>query len=412
MEARLILSHIYKPLYENKTRYFILTSGRGAGKSFHIADFLLKLTYEAGHTILYTRYTMVSAHISIIPEFTHKIEAYGLGHVFMVTNNEIINTLTGSNILFRGIKTGSLNNTAALKSIANVTTVVFEEMEDLTDEDVFDTIDLSVRHQTLQNRIIAIMNPSFKKHFAFRRFFKTPNVEPTFCGVHDGVTYIYSSYIDNAKNLPQSFLEQAEKLKNINPLRFRHLFLGEWLEESEGLLWTKSMIERQRVDQAPDFDRVVVAIDPATTATLASDETGIIVVGRKGDHGYVLEDLSGKYSPNQWATVAVNAARARGASIVAEKNQGGDMVEAVIRQVDKTIRVKLVTATKGKAVRAEPIYGLYEQGKVWHVGQLPILELQMVTFNPDSTDSPDRVDALVWGLSDLMLKGQREWFVI
>jgi predicted phage terminase large subunit-like protein len=147
---------------------------------------------------------------------------------------------------------------------------------------------------------------------------------------------------------------------------------------------------------------------------MSSDETGITVQGRAGEHGYLLEDLSGKYSPQEWAAAAVQAAKAHKAdAIVAEKNQGGDMVEAVIRQVDRNIRVILVNATKGKAVRAEPIYGLYEQGRIWHVGQHPKLEQQMVTFNPDSNkDSPDRVDALVWGFSELMLKKQKSTFAI
>jgi predicted phage terminase large subunit-like protein len=147
-----------------------------------------------------------------------------------------------------------------------------------------------------------------------------------------------------------------------------------------------------------------VAIDPAGTKTMASDETGIVVVGKsENGHCYILEDLSGKYTPLEWASLAVQAVKNHNADcIVAEKNMGHDLVETVIRQYDKNTRVKLVTATKGKATRAEPVYSLYEQGKVWHVGHFPQLEQQMVTFNPDANkDSPDRVDALVWGVTEL-----------
>jgi predicted phage terminase large subunit-like protein len=131
--------------------------------------------------------------------------------------------------------------------------------------------------------------------------------------------------------------------------------------------------------------------------------------------GYVLEDLSGRYSPAQWGAVAIDAARRWGGSIVAEVNQGGDMVRSVLAaQGDKAhgVRIVDVRATKGKLARAEPVYALYQEGRVFHVGQLPILEQQMASFRPDAMDgSPDRVDALVWALSSLMLK-QVEAFVV
>jgi phage terminase large subunit-like protein len=157
----------------------------------------------------------------------------------------------------------------------------------------------------------------------------------------------------------------------------------------------------------------VVAIDPATTALMGSDETGIIVCGKDANgKGYVLEDLSGKYSPTEWATVALQAFKNWNADcVVAEKNQGGDMVENVLRSKNTTARIKLVTATKGKFVRAEPIYSLYEQHKIFHVGSFPLLENQMVTFEPDKGKSPDRVDAMVWGFTELMLTSQDFWHV-
>jgi PBSX family phage terminase large subunit len=404
LEARLIILPEYKPLYLNDTRYFFLSSGRGAGKSFAVADFLLKLTYDGQHTILYLRYTMVSASISILPEFIHKIESYGLEHIFEVTQNEIINKQTGSNILFKGIKTSSGNQTAALKSIANVSTVVFEELEDLHDENVFDTIDLSVRHKNLQNRIICILNPSYKSHWSYQRFFKIPKINHDFTGEKDGTTYIFSSYLNNINNLPESFIQTAEKAKRNNIVRYNHLFLGEWLEDSEGILWNRNIIERQRIDEKPELVRVVVAIDPAGTKTMESDETGIVVVGKSANgHIYVLDDVSGKYSPLEWATLSKKMVEKWNADcVVAEKNMGHDLVESVLKQIDKKTRIKLVNATKGKMTRAEPIYSLYEQGLIWHVGMFPQLERQMITFNPEvNKDSPDRVDALVWGATEL-----------
>jgi PBSX family phage terminase large subunit len=399
METPLELLDVYKPLFINPpdNRYFLVTGSRGSGKSYVINLFLLNLTYEEGHVILFTRYTLVSAFISIIPEFVDKIELLGKQDDFDVTQSEIINKRTGSKILFRGIKTSSGINTANLKSIANVTTFVIEEAEELVDEEVFDRIDLSVRDKSHPNRVIMIMNPSYKSHWIYKRFVKNP--DKLYCN------HIHTTYLDNVHNLSESFIQAAERTKQENLLRYEHLFLGKWLEDAEGLLWNRSIIDRARIDIKPQFARVVVSVDPAATANSESDETGITVLGKDiAGNGYLIEDLSGKYSPNEWGKVVSQAVKNHNADcVVAEKNQGGDMVEAVIRQHDKTTRIKLVTATKGKYVRAEPIYSLYEANKIFHIGNFPILETQMVTFDPDKGKSPDRVDALVWGFTDLML---------
>lgn len=388
----------YRPLFivPPKNRYHLITGGRGSGKSWTLAVFLLNLTYEEGHVILFTRWTLVSAQISIIPEFIEKIELLNKANDFDITNNEIINKHTGSKILFRGIKTSQGTATANLKSIAGVTTWVLDEAEELVEEDIFDRIDLSIRVKHTFNRVILVMNPSYKSHWIYQRFVQNKR---------NDCTFIHTTYLDNQKNLSQSFLDQAERTKNENLHRFEHLFLGKWLDDAEGLLWNHALIQKTRVTSTPELIRKVVAIDPAATANMESDETGIIVCGKDANgKGYVLEDLSGKYSPNQWGEVARNAFKRWDAdAIVAEKNQGGDMVESVIRSNDFNGRVKLVTATKGKYVRAEPIYSFYEQSKIFHVGNFPILERQMITFDPEKGKSPDRVDALVWGFTDLML---------
>jgi len=392
----------YKPIFNQfpSTRYFLLTGSRGSAKSFHVSTALLHLTYEKGHIILFTRWTLVSAYISIIPEFIQKIEELNRFEDFEITQTEITNRVTGSKILFKGIKTSQGTSTANLKSIAGVTTFVLDEAEELVDEDVFDRIDLSIRTKGMTNRVMIVMNPSYKSHWIHKRFLAK--------GKKSDTTYIHTTYLDNAINLSASFLEQANRVKQENLLRYEHLFLGKWLEDAEGLLWNRAIIAKAFIDVAPKLKRIVVAIDPAVTATSESDETGIIVCATDyNDKGYILEDLSGKYSPNEWAIIAVKAVdRWNADCIVAEKNQGGDMVESVLRSQGAKNRVKLVTATKGKFVRAEPIYSLYEQNRIFHVGNLSILESQMVTFNPDKGKSPDRVDALVWGLTELMINNK------
>lgn len=211
-------------------------------------------------------------------------------------------------------------------------------------------------------------------------------------------------------------IERILKVKETSPLTFNSLYQQSPKPLDEiGLLWTKNIIESHRISHKPDLKRVVVSIDPATTNNKNSDETGITVCGKDQiGNAYVLEDLSGKYSPNQWASIAVQAVKNWNADcIVAEKNQGGDMVESVLRSQGAKERIKLVTATKGKFVRAEPIYSLYEQNKIYHVGTFPLLENQMITFNPDNLDkSPDRVDSLVWAFTELMLGSHRPAFGI
>ena len=388
----------YEPLFyeEPKNRYFLITGGRGSGKSWTLSLFLLNLTYEEGHVILFTRWTLTSAFISIIPEFIDKIELMNKAEDFEITQSEIINKATGSKILFRGIKTSQGTATANLKSIAGVTTWVLDEAEEQQDEETFDRIDLSIRAKNKPNRIILVMNPSFKSHWIHGRFVKNPS---------ENCTYIHTTYLDNLQNLSQSFIDQANRVKQENLHRYNHLFLGHWLEDAEGMLWNRQIIERLRMANAPQLERIVVSVDPAASANLDSDETGIVVAGKDArGNGYVLEDLSGKYSPSQWAAVAVKAFERWNADcIVAEKNMGGDMVESVLRSQNATARIKLVNATKGKYVRAEPIYSLYEQNKIYHIGQFPILENQMITFDPDKGKSPDRVDAMVWAFTELLL---------
>ena len=227
----------YRPLFTNNTRYFVLTGGRGSAKSFHVADFLLKLSYEQGHNILFTRYTMISAGLSVIPEFTDKIERYGVESAFAVNQSDITNVLTDSKIIFKGIKTSSGNQTAALKSIQGVTTWVIDEAEEMVNEDEFDKIDESIRIKGVQNRVILVLNPSTMEHWIYKRFFEEASVEPGFNGVKDNVTYIHTTYLDNLKNLNDDYIKKFERLKELHPDKYKHRVLGGWKEQADGLVF-------------------------------------------------------------------------------------------------------------------------------------------------------------------------------
>lgn len=220
------------------------------------------------------------------------------------------------------------------------------------------------------------------------------------------------STFDNADNLAPKFLEEM-KARYEGTRRGRQELYGELLTDVEGALVSIDMIDRARLRDVPNvhMTRTVIAVDPATTSGEDSDETGIVVVARGVDNrGYVLADLSGKYSPDGWARVVADAYEFHKADrVVAEKNQGGDMVEQVVRSVHPNIAYKGVHAKVGKKLRAEPIAALYEQGKVSHIGTFPKLEDQWTTWVPDapstSQKSPDRVDALVHGMTELGLAG-------
>lgn len=235
---QLSLSNKYKIFEESDSRYFIVTGGRGSGKSFAINTFLLLLTYEAGHTILFTRYTLRSASISIIPEFIEKIELLNKTDDFVITKDEVINKVTKSKILFRGIKTSSGDQTANLKSLQGITTWVFDEAEEMTDEDMFDKIDLSVRQKGLDNRVILILNPTTKENFIYQRWFEARGVEAGSNITKDDTTYIHTTYLDNIENLSTSYVEQIERMKERRPSRYKHTILGAWLDKAEGVIFT------------------------------------------------------------------------------------------------------------------------------------------------------------------------------
>lgn len=229
----------YRPLWDATTRYIILTGGRGSGKSFALACRILDSTYDDEYAILYTRYTLTSAEVSIIPEFTDKMD---LGHcrdAFYVRRQDIMNKATGARIWFRGLMQSSKNQIARLKSLHKIKTWVLDEAQELMSEEMFDTVDQSIREKDADNKVILVLNPTDIHHWIYRRFFKEPEVPDDFNGVRGNVTYIHTSYYDNVRNLSQSFIENAEALKGINPEKWEHIYGGRWTTRREGLIYSR-----------------------------------------------------------------------------------------------------------------------------------------------------------------------------
>lgn len=274
------LNEKYKA-FGSDSRYFIVTGGRGSGKSFSINLLLLLLTYEKGHVILFTRYTLTSAHVSIIPEFIEKIELLDKYQDFYITKDEIINTKTGSKILFKGIKTSSGSQTANLKSLAGVTTWVLDEAEELTDEDTFDKIDFSIRSKDKDNRVVLILNPATKEHFIYQKFFESKGVEAGSNIVKGDTTYIHTTYLDNISNLSESFLNQIKTIKERRPDKYKHTILGGWLDKAEGVIFTNWSIGKfENVNGSVFGQDYGFSNDPSTLVETSIDKSRRIIYVR------------------------------------------------------------------------------------------------------------------------------------
>jgi len=257
--------------------------------------------------------------------------------------------------------------------------------------------------KTAKNLLFVDENPPSKKHWTYRIF--VDHVEPetnVSLSYVDEYGCLKMNPMDNLSNISEEYLKLLDSL----PERKRKRFMrGEFGDDSENALWTSDIINENRVREAPPFKRIVVAIDPAAKAKDGSDDTGIIVAGLGfNGHLYPLEDLTGKYTPTEWAKLAVSAYhRWKADRIIGEVNNGGDMIETILRTVEKNIPYKAVHATRDKTTRAEPVSALYEQGKAHHVGELLDLELEMTTWEGKiGEQSPNRIDALVWAATELI----------
>lgn len=264
---------IFEPLYENEDKFITLvTGGRGGAKSFNVSTFLERLSFEEGHKILFSRYTMTAADVSVIPEFNEKIELEGTSEHFKINKKDIVNKYSGSVVMFRGIKTSSGNQTANLKSIQGLTTFVCDEAEEWVSEDDFDKIVLSIRKKGIQNRVIIVMNPADVNHFIYRKYIKDThkivNIDGVDCQIstHPNVLHIHTTYFDNEEYLSDEFREEVRELREkaikdsikpdgsidkhkFNKSKYAHKIIGRWAAIAEGVIFTSYEI----VPEIPDW---------------------------------------------------------------------------------------------------------------------------------------------------------------
>ncbi len=287
-----VINKVFQPLYTTKKRYIVLTGGRGSAKTFTVQDFLIRLLEEVGQKILYTRFTMRSVEKTIIPLFSKHIELISDYKKYHITKNLITNKVTGTSIMFSGIKTSSGDQTANLKTLPDITTWVIEEGEDFNNEASFDDIDDSVRVKGTQNRIIWIQNPTTAEHFLYKKFFKDSHIIKYVdeagqyldsegntkrfyyqkC-THPDVEHIHTTYHMNIDNLNKKKVELWEEVRVIDPKKYQHKLIGAWLDKAEGVIfdnWIEGAFDESLIyGYGQDYG---FSIDPTTLVKVAVDK--------------------------------------------------------------------------------------------------------------------------------------------
>ena len=380
----------FKPLWK-PSRYKVAKGGRGSGKSHNFAEALVtNAAANQGFRAVCVREVQKSLRESAKRLIEDKIMQLGVADLFNIQNDRIITPGDGV-IIFQGMQ----DHTAeSIKSLEGFNVAWCEESQTMTS-------------RSLEMLRPTIRTPGSELWFSYNPRLRMDAVDQFFVAKEppEDCVIVHANY-DANPHFPKEL--EAERLfdKKARPDRYAHIWLGDYEPQAVGAIWSMSDIEDARVDEAPkDLDRIVVAIDPAVSSEEYSDEHGILVAGKDGNAAYVLDDGTTKGSPRKWAQRAVALYDYYQAdAIVIEKNQGGDMCRHTLETVRQGLPIVEVHATRGKHVRAEPVSALYALGRVHHVGSFPTLEAQMCQVTAagyEGEGSPDRVDALVWALTDL-----------
>lgn len=409
--------------FTNTVKYLLLAGGSRSGKSFVLAYIiLLRAMMAPGSRHFVCRKTAASCRTTLFDLTFRDVmrKAYpGLIDQCVISESEMTITLpqksadgTPSVILF-----GGLDDSARLEKVLGneFASIWCNEVSELT-YNVISTLITRLNQDipligpdaaTLKPKLFCDLNPKTKQGWEYRMFVRKIRADQNLpINKPDEWDWLRINPQDNLGNLNADYLESLENLSAEQRKRFLE---GEWSDDNSGALFQEKWIEENRhpFDKPlPDMDRIVVAVDPAVSSNKDSDEHGIIVAGVAKDiagvdHIYILDDYTTKGSPTQWASRAVDAYITHKADrIVAEKNQGGDMVAHTLYSVAPTVPVTMVHATRGKLVRAEPVSALYERGLVHHAKHFKQLEEQMIEYDGKGK-SPDRMDAMVWAVTEL-----------
>jgi phage terminase large subunit-like protein len=373
----------------------LLYGGSRSGKTF---IFLYSILYRAikaagsRHAILRRHFNTVKQSVAL-DTFPKVLRTCQPDLVCPINKTDwFVQLPNGSEIWFGGLDDKDRVDKILGKEFA---TIWFNECSEISADSVETAMTRLAQKTALKNRVYFDCNPPSKRHWVYKRFFGD-GIDPA---SHASMRMNPS---DNRENIAEGYIENVlEKLSKTKRKRFLE---GKFDDEVEGALWTQSEIDRDRVHRIPanvDLARVVVALDPSATST--GDEAGVVVAGKGTDgHYYVMDDMSVQGSPATWARAACTAYyRHKADRLVYESNQGGEMVAGTIEAVDKNVPVMPVHASRGKITRAEPIAALSEQGLVHMVGEFALLEDELCQWSAGDPDSPNRLDAMVWALTEL-----------
>ena len=387
---RIPTAKIFEPLLQ-PSRYKGAHGGRGSAKSHFFSELAVeRCVQHPGTRIVCVREVQRSLKESVKRTIEDKIREFDLGSMFGVQNDQIL-TPGGGVIVFQGMQ----DHTAeSIKSLEGFDVAYVEEAQTLT-------------ARSLEMLRPTIRRPGSELWFGWNPRNATDPVDELLRGqaIPKDAIVVKTSYRDNPWFPPELEIERQHDYKH-NSQRYAHIWEGEYEPQAIGAIWDRATINRNRRDRAPEMTRVLIGVDPSISSKPGSDECGIVAGGLGADkHGYVLGDYSMSGTPKEWASRAIDAYDLHEAdAIVAEVNQGGEMVANTIRSVRPGIRIIEVRATRGKHVRAEPISALYGLDRISHVGSFPELEAQMCLITAEGYDgegSPDRVDALVWVFTEL-----------
>jgi len=334
----------FKPLYQEETRYYIITGERGSSKSFSVADYLLRKTYQKNQIIYFTRYTLSSAKDSIIPEFNEKLELLNCENDFNVNRTEIVNKFSNSEIKFRGIKASQGSQTAKLKGLTGATVWVIDEGEEFTDENLFNKLNKSLRVKDEKNIIIFVLNPTYKKHFIYKRFFRNAGVNEHFNGIKNNVTYIHLTWKDNERNLDEDFIKEAVKLQKENPQQYKREYLSGWLDPEEGLVCPTFRYFSDNIEFSENNTRVAY-ID---TADKGKDYYSMPIFEVIGDYVYLIDVIhtSAMLKVTQPLTIAKINELKLDTVIIETNKEGGLYVSNIEKETNCNIIGKFNTTKK------------------------------------------------------------------
>lgn len=374
-------------LWKTKIRYKVAKGGRGGAKSIGFGIYVIEYALKnPGAKIMCVRGTQIRISDSSLQILKDVIDMLGYSEAFELTEHTL-KSKEGTEFLFYGAK-----NPGGFKSVQGVDLLWIDEATELS-KSAWEYLVPTIRKE--DSEILVSFNPEDENDTVYDMFITNK---------HDNAKVVTVNYWDNPY-FPEVLRQEMEYDKKTNYKKYLHVWCGELRQAIEGALWHENIIRYG--EPLNECERVVVALDPSGSDNKYADEAGIVIVGKIKQQGFLLGDCSEKLSPLKQAQRAIDAYKKFDADcIVLEKNGVGAGMKTIIHQIDRTIRVKEVVATKGKILRAEPIVSLYEQGLISHVKKFANLEYEMLTYTGDTREqSPNRLDAMVYGFTELFKNG-------